>query len=125
MVTVTVTSSVYPSRGLLVYKIELSDWHFQDWWESNIVQVAIRNEWGHLNPPKMTYSGANTTVSVVRDGESVEVHLFALTGEQYNQMMGLADTYNDNEGRPGRPQKNVLLLTTSKDRRLGNVKAMY
>ena len=127
MSTIIVSTTVDPNRVGLTYRVDLPEWAVNAWWEdSKEIQVARRSEWSLLDPEKMTYQDANTTISIFREDGTTEVHLLALTLAQLNAVLAKADNdYSEVEGRqPGRPTKKVLLMTTSKDRRMG-MKAGY
>jgi hypothetical protein len=117
--TVVVVSETDPTRAGIVYKVELPDWAFDLWWKNNKELLQARNqEWGFLQ--KGTFDGANCTFTILREGKSVEVHVFRMTTTALSNALADADyNYPEEGGKPGRPEKRVLVSTTSKERRKG------
>jgi hypothetical protein len=120
MPTIVITTQCDPTRVGLTYKIELPDWAFEDWWDQTLVRELIGREFVGMNKVGTQYAGANTGLTIFREGEPTEVHNFILTVPQLVQLLQSAD-YDfgaDPSGRPGRPEKRVLISTTSKERRM-------
>jgi hypothetical protein len=64
---------------------------------------------------------ANTAFVVTHEDGRVEAHSFKLSIEKVSQLLAQAEyEYPAERTGSGRPDKRVLILTTSKDRRLGS-----
>jgi hypothetical protein len=117
MATVIVVTAADKRRVGLTYKIDLPEHALSTWWKGNAgVQAQVRQifETGRV-------SGATTSFTLIHDDGLVESYAVNLHMGDLNEMLMAADQdYNDDtNGRPGRPEKRVLVAATSKERRLG------
>jgi len=123
MYTFIVATNADPNRPGMMFKVELPDFAVEDWW----VETPLFQEerlWFHADPKRNT----NTVITMMTPNGLVKAEAMQLTWMQVTDILRRADyDYPDDaeQGirRQGRPEKRVLLLTTSKDRRVGAVTA--
>jgi hypothetical protein len=117
MAIVLVTTAIDPSRVGLTYKIEMPEYALETWWEGNL---QAKNAVGEVFTTGKV-KGANTAVTIVHEGDGrVESWAINFTWSQLQALLAKADRdYNENTGLPGRPEKRVLVASTSKERRTG------
>lgn len=118
-----VTTAADPNRIGLAFKIEFdSDAQMEEWLDQNReLQSLLSGEMDGLMVKTMT---PNTSVSLIRDNGQASSGSFYASMQAVNKFLQSADyDFGRDVGSPGRPNKRVLVLTTSKDRRTGALTA--
>jgi hypothetical protein len=118
--TFVIVTTADPRRIGLSYKVEMPDWGVNTWYEEN-PDLKAKRHFAAVEVP-------NTTVTWIKPDGSVKIETFAFTMEDLNALLQKADyeydNYDANVGRKqGRPEKKVLVMTTSKERRTGSLVA--
>jgi hypothetical protein len=102
------------TRPGLTYKVEIPNWAFEDLYQNNLVLAnAHRSSFVKDLEP-------NTSFAVIDPNGKVTGRQMYIEWPQLAEFLSQVDALEPpyNEPRPpGRPEKRVLLLTTSKDRR--------
>jgi hypothetical protein len=122
MHTFVIVTSADPSRVGLSYKIEMPNWALEEWFvENKEVLLAQRHA---FNTPSQR---GNTSITHIDERGSVSAKTYLFEWADLYRLLQKAEdvrasAYAD-EIRPGRPEKRVLVLTTSKERRTGSLVA--
>ena len=117
MFTIIVSTTADRTRPGLTFKIELGDEAYEQWSTSNTVVEA----WRKAFASEPTWSSANTGLLIIHPDGHVEAKMYDFTWEGLTNALMDADAAGRNpyETSRGRPEKRVLVLTTSKERRTG------
>jgi hypothetical protein len=121
-----VVTSADPKRVGLTFKVEFdTDEQLDGWLAGDIISAAAHQDFMQEAMVGMGQKHAKephtTSVTAVWADGHIETKSYNLTMSQVVDLLQHAD-YDIESGRsglPGRPQKRVLVLTTSKDRRTG------
>lgn len=121
MNVITVTTKADPRRVGLTYKIELPDWAFEAWYTNN-----VELEKAHRRVVNHPYEKPSTGIIIIKSDGTLVAKAYDLSFEDLQDLLAQADNtihpYEEVRG-PGRPEKRVLVLTTSKERRTGSLVA--
>jgi len=116
MHTFIVSTVADPQRPGLTFKVELPRWSIEEWFvENRLIQNA--------EAVALVDKSANTTIIHVDEEGNLSSKNYQFEWRALHTVLGQADDIKDqNETRIGRPEKRVLIMNTSKDRRNGNLK---
>lgn len=118
MITVILSTTADPTRKGLTFKIELEDWAFEAWYVENDLLDKQRREYRFAVHGSLTPRPGNTGVIVIHEDGKVVTMEYTLSWEELRKLLQSADYDFPIEGRgQGRPEKRVLVCTTSKERR--------
>jgi len=118
--TFVIVTTADSSRPGLTFKVEMPAWSVETWYKDAEVLAPDRH-WRFAMPD----APANTAITQIASDGQVSCERFQLTWNQVLELLRNAD-YNypeDTERRQGRPEKRVLVMTTSKERRTGQLVA--
>lgn len=117
MNTFIVATTADPARPGLSYKIEMPPNRAEQWHKDSPILLQGRRETfvNDLVP--------NTVISRIHGDGRVETEALHLEWYQINELLTDAETHYEERQGPGRPERRVLVLTTSKERRTGALTA--
>lgn len=122
MDTFVFVTNADPERPGLTFKVTIPSWAVEEWYDNNAILKRVRSTWVSdeellalgLKPQK-----PNTSVTRLVE-DRVVVETFMLSWADVLQLLSRADGYREPDTyKQGRPEKNVLVMTTSKERRVG------
>lgn len=115
MTQVIFVTSADQYRPGLTFRIEFDSDHQFEEWHADKELIGQRR---HMYAFDKYMPGANTTIMVTLENGTMQGWVYSLSWESVNGILQRADFgFPTDTGAPGRPQKRVLILTTSKDRR--------
>jgi hypothetical protein len=112
MYTFVIVTTADPTRPGLSFKVELPEFAYENWFKNNLV-VAEALQKGFIT------ERYNTSITVIDSENLVDTKKYWFEWSTLNNLLLEADfqTGYDTERKPGRPEKKVLVMTTSKERR--------
>jgi len=120
MDTFIVTTTADSSRFGLAYKIEMGPNAAEEWFRNTKVLLEARKE-TFVNESLVP----NTTIVWLHSDGRVESEDVHMQWEAVNELLARAEYNTDSPEyrKQGRPERRVLVLTTSKERRTGSLVA--